>query len=855
MPASLAPHAHNRWDDARRYLSTILQEASIVELRAFEMNGPRKTVWSGYFSDPAVLIKAIESIEDRCEGVYVTFNPLHDAIFSRRANRIKAVSDRDPSTADLDVARRAWLAIDIDPQRPSGVSATDDEHEAAHLLARRIMRDLCDLGWPEPILIDSGNGAHLYYKISMRNSSDSTKLVQTILKTLDVMFGGGSCHVDKTVYNAARIMRLPGTWARKGDSTPDRPHRVSRLLSVPEELKVVSEQVQKKLIAFLPRTDSDPPVRAHMRAGWVENLAQWLSLHGIGFESRTWNGGTLYRLDECPYSGGHKDGAYVIQFPNGAIHAGCHHNSCGGGRQRWKELRERYDGVVQNTNDAVVADDPLAGLVRIGDRGRINLEHGAIASYLHRKFHTLSFNKQIWIYDQVYGVYRVDGGEVAEEIQEIIIRVGFSGSITKEARDIYFILLTVNRKNDYPFNHYPDLIPLNNGILKMDFEAGTSDLIPHSPQYLFTYKISAKYDPNVQTDKARDLLGEWVEPDDAPLLVQIAAQAILQAQLQVSYKKNYIVQGEPHAGKSTYIEFLIRFFGDELVSHKSLQSVCNDRFVAADLESKLLNAFDDLQEIPLESVSNFKAVTGTCKHGIERKFQQSYPGVITCPHIFSCNRPPKYPDDVKYDAAWWERWEYVRFPFSYSIDDSFITRTFSDEMYSSYLNLVVAAMVMIRRDHRLGVNRDASEVMERWSMESDPLCQFIRCKMTESAKASDITAFDRQKLFEQYLKFCNEENIDPRKRIATQAKFTRYVQGYKLTPSKTTRRIEKRRYTVDVYQGPYRWNGDQSAVTPEVRGNVTASTATFPLYNAGEGREKADRVEGLFVYSRGCCVA
>ncbi|PKL58600.1 MAG: hypothetical protein CVV33_10625, partial [Methanomicrobiales archaeon HGW-Methanomicrobiales-4] len=54
-------------------------------------------------------------------------------------------------------------------------------------------------------------------------------------------------------------------------------------------------------------------------------------------------GGTLFVLDSCPFSDAHTDGAFAIQFANGAIFAGCHHDSCGGGKQRWPELRARLD--------------------------------------------------------------------------------------------------------------------------------------------------------------------------------------------------------------------------------------------------------------------------------------------------------------------------------------------------------------------------------------------------------------------------------------------------------------------------------------------------------------------------------
>ncbi|WP_052418843.1 hypothetical protein, partial [Methanolacinia paynteri] len=74
------------------------------------------------------------------------------------------------------------------------------------------------------------------------------------------------------------------------------------------------------------------------------DLSRWLPGHGIAVASeRPWQGGTLFVLEDCPFSSAHKDGAFAIQFDNGAIYAGCHRNSCGGGKQRWAELRAMYE--------------------------------------------------------------------------------------------------------------------------------------------------------------------------------------------------------------------------------------------------------------------------------------------------------------------------------------------------------------------------------------------------------------------------------------------------------------------------------------------------------------------------------
>ena len=50
------------------------------------------------------------------------------------------------------------------------------------------------------------------------------------LATLDALFSDDRVTVDTANFNAARIWKLYGTVSRKGDDTPDRPHRRSRIL-------------------------------------------------------------------------------------------------------------------------------------------------------------------------------------------------------------------------------------------------------------------------------------------------------------------------------------------------------------------------------------------------------------------------------------------------------------------------------------------------------------------------------------------------------------------------------------------------------------------------------------------------
>ncbi|MEN6517818.1 MAG: hypothetical protein ABFC38_06450 [Methanospirillum sp.] len=321
-------------------LDLLLEPGAVAELRAIGRDG---RIASGYFDAPAKLATAAEVLDDATDfqGIYVTLNPVNPALLARRANRVETrLGRKDATTADADIVRRRWLPIDVDPVRPSGVSSTAEEHRAACGAVRAIREFLKGEGWPAPIVADSGNGGHLLYRIDLPTDSASTTIVKAVLAALDARFSTAAANVDTANFNAARIWKCYGTVSRKGDSTEDRPHRRSAIVAKPFEPEVVSVELLRALAASVPAPPEPPAPSA---AGLVD-LRTWLDDHGIAVASeKPWEGGTLYALARCPFSDAHRDGAYAIRFANGAVHAGCKHDSCGGGRQRWQELRARFE--------------------------------------------------------------------------------------------------------------------------------------------------------------------------------------------------------------------------------------------------------------------------------------------------------------------------------------------------------------------------------------------------------------------------------------------------------------------------------------------------------------------------------
>jgi len=215
--------------EAVKALRMILEPGQVTELRILEASTPsyrQPHTESGYFNDIEKLAEAAATIT-KAKGFYFIPNVINPALLARACNRIRPAG-KDPTTSDHDIERRRWLLVDADAKRPAGISATDAEHDAAIELAFRIRAELEAENWPTPIVADSGNGAHLLYRIDM--PVDDGGRVQRCLAGLAARYSTEHVTIDTSVYNPARIWKLYGSLAAKGDSTPDRPHRVSRIL-------------------------------------------------------------------------------------------------------------------------------------------------------------------------------------------------------------------------------------------------------------------------------------------------------------------------------------------------------------------------------------------------------------------------------------------------------------------------------------------------------------------------------------------------------------------------------------------------------------------------------------------------
>lgn len=331
----LAPTPQAAIADIERFL-TLLHESNPFEIRALKT---RRATVSGYYSDPRAAARdVVRSLEHSgAEGVYVTLNALNPAVVARSDGRLREFAKS--TTTDADIQRRNWILFDFDAIRPSGISATEAEAQVALDQAERIRDDLARAGWPEPLLIASGNGAHLLYRVDLPNDAASLSLVSRVLTGLAARYDDGRVHLDTSNVNAARITKVAGTWARKGDNTRDRPHRRAQLLGSPDgPPQIVATHLLEAVATPAPareasgREGKGPDRHSGSAVVHVDDLQAWLRAHRVTYRERGGrDGARLYELECCQWAE-HADPwkAWAKQTSEGYITAGCLAEKCQG---------------------------------------------------------------------------------------------------------------------------------------------------------------------------------------------------------------------------------------------------------------------------------------------------------------------------------------------------------------------------------------------------------------------------------------------------------------------------------------------------------------------------------------------
>jgi hypothetical protein len=317
------------------------EAGEIVELRALNGGAPVCSL----HTDLDELMRRAQALSAAGYNCYHTINPISATLGV-------------PSASDGDILRVRWIPYDVDPDRkaPDGSklrgehASTEGEKSAAFEIAERVTV-LCRTFGVEPVLVDHGNGYCVLVPAEIEKLD--APLVAEILKFHAKQFDTLGAHIDVSVGNPSRILRIPGTVNRKGENTPDRPHRMSRIMEAGNRDQVIRAEDLRRILPPQERAPARRGIIAKNGIGpeWVEDFLEHSEIEHSGRkkyrDGDKWVLRTILDQDYCPNQEEHNSGngpstQAVFIDGRGKLGFQCSHSHCTD--IHWREFRDFHEG-------------------------------------------------------------------------------------------------------------------------------------------------------------------------------------------------------------------------------------------------------------------------------------------------------------------------------------------------------------------------------------------------------------------------------------------------------------------------------------------------------------------------------
>lgn len=235
---------------ARLYHFLAHEDYGVTEVRVIDPNASGPGIRGiGFFDNEADFVRVVSQWDKTTSyNLYVGLNPRDLALFDSAPNGIRAgVKGADAG----DITRAMHIGIDVDPERPKGQAATEEELQEALRVRDAVAQWARDQGFSPALLGMSGNGGHLIFSIPPTAPDEIAEHLRAFVQTLKREFSSPKVKIDST-YDLPRIWKIYGTLSRKGANTSDRPWRRARI-------DAVNPGPNPRLLEYLLRLDVANP--------------------------------------------------------------------------------------------------------------------------------------------------------------------------------------------------------------------------------------------------------------------------------------------------------------------------------------------------------------------------------------------------------------------------------------------------------------------------------------------------------------------------------------------------------------------------------------------------------------------
>lgn len=378
------------------------------------------------------------------------------------------------------------------------------------------------------------------------------------------------------------------------------------------------------------------------------------------------------------------------------------------------------------------------------------------AKFLMNEYHIIRINGQLHIYKDgvyVYG-YNLIQSEMIKHIS----------NLNKQKRNEVLSYLDLLIPEDTKTSG-AEWIAFKNGIYNID----TEEFCPFSSDIIITNKINWNFNPDAYSEIADKTLNK-LSCNNAQI------RALLEEVIGYTFyrrnelRKAFILTGDKHNGKSTFLDMITNILGAENTCALDLKEL-GDRFKTAELFGKLANIGDDIGDEFIGNPAVFKKVVSGDRVSAERKGQDPFDFAPYAKQLFSANSIPRIKDK---SGAVIDRLIIVPFNASFSKNDAdydpYIKYKLRDESVMEYLiNIGLSGLSKVLKNQCFTVSDEVKKSLVEYEENNNPILLFFK-----EIDESEVEGKPTKSIYSRYGEFCLSNNLQQLSHI----EFSKQIKKY-----------------------------------------------------------------------------
>lgn len=366
-------------------------------------------------------------------------------------------------------------------------------------------------------------------------------------------------------------------------------------------------------------------------------------------------------------------------------------------------------------DEAFKPDEEIAK--QIEEKKTVGFKHNEFGDELIEAYKIITVNGQLYVYED--GYYQQDEKIIERKMIELY------PSIKQNQRSEVLAYIRIKTHiNSADIKVSPYIINLKN--TRLDIRTGkclefTSDAVEFD-------RIPVTYDPSAYCSDLDKMLNRVFLGDREVinLFEEMIGYCLIKS---ARYQKAFILVGSGSNGKSTILDLLEEFLGPRNYSSLPLEKV-TDRFNMAELENRLANIGDDIDNVTIRDSGTLKKMISGESITVERKGERPFKLSPYATHIYSANAIPRSFDK---SDGFYRRWLLVPFNAKFTAEDPdydplIFDKITTDAALSYLLNIGLRGASRLIKRGRFTEPQSVKEALEHYKTDNSTTLSWIEDK-------------------------------------------------------------------------------------------------------------------------------